>query len=421
MPRVFGRLLLTALLVHCLPVPAISSDHEIRPGQNPQAVLDAAAPGDRITFLPGLHQHQPGRHRSLLYVDKPVHIELQADAILKLADEACRRSGEGEITTDQDAGKKLDDLEIGGHFNEESALSTVASGPELYGATVYTLVIDSAGDNGKADSFRWGDGRLFDTPNKGVAITGDWQELSHGVKIRFRSQTGHSVGSLWFVSYGGPPVYGIRIGHGRQQDPIDGVHISGMGTIDLNSKANAQPSGLVKNINACVLVHGRVRNAHIEQITMTNSMRSVMVYGEHSGEFLPGGAVGPGESFDAENITIERTRTINPHGAGYLLGHPSFRGHLRNVRCNGNYMETALTAIEPNFNLDGYEVIGNVIRSEGKAIHCWRYSRNGVVADNLRIYDNTGQPVVVVNAPRGWQTPEPPVQRNNRNHLSVTK
>jgi hypothetical protein len=94
------------------------------------------------------------------------------------------------------------------------------------------------------------------------------------------------------------------------------------------------------------------------------------------------------------------------------------RGPLRNVRCNRNYMETGLTAIEPNFNLYGYEVIDNVIKSDGQAIHCWRYSRNGVVADNLRIHDNTGKPVVVANAPRGWQTPEPPVQRNNRNHLS---
>jgi hypothetical protein len=80
-------------------------------------------------------------------------------------------------------------------------------------------------------------------------------------------------------------------------------------------------------------------------------------------------------------------------------------------------METGLTAIEPNFNLDGYEVIGNVIKSDGQAIHCWRHSRNGVIADNLRVHDNTGRPVIVVGAPRGWQQPEPPVLRNNRNHL----
>jgi hypothetical protein len=81
-------------------------------------------------------------------------------------------------------------------------------------------------------------------------------------------------------------------------------------------------------------------------------------------------------------------------------------------------METGLTAIEPNFNLEGYEVIGNVIKSAGQAIHCWRHSSKGVIADNLRIFDNTDKPVVVVNAPRGWEAPAPPVLRNNRNHLS---
>ena len=82
-------------------------------------------------------------------------------------------------------------------------------------------------------------------------------------------------------------------------------------------------------------------------------------------------------------------------------------------------METAVTAIEPNFNLDGYEVIGNVIKSGGNAIHCWRHSKNGVIADNLRIHDNTGKPVVILGAPTGWEKPEPPVLRNNRNHLSA--
>ena len=37
----------------------------------------------------------------------------------------------------------------------------------------------------------------------------------------------------------------------------------------------------------------------------------------------------------------------------------------------------------------------NVIKSGGQAIHCWRMSSNGLVADNLRIHDNTGLPVVV--------------------------
>lgn len=392
-----------------------AAEHRISPGENPQTVLDAAAPGDKLVFLPGLHQHGLGQHRAILYVDKSVQIELSDGATLKLADGACRPESVGEITTDQDAGKKLDDLEIGGNFNQRRSSS---EGAELYGSTVYTLVIEQEGKGDAPDTFRWGDGKLFDTPHRGIPITGDWQELSHGVKVRFASRTGHNAGSLWFVSYDGPEAYGIRIGHGRQQEYIENVTIRGRGTIDLNASQNALPSGLVKNINACVLVHGRVRGVRVEGITMTDTMRSVMVYGEHTGQFLSGGAVGPGESFDAEDIAIERTRTLNPKGAGYLLGHPSFRGALRNVRCNHNYMETGQTAIEPNFNLDGYEVIGNVMKSDGQAIHCWRHSKNGVVADNLRVHDNTGKPVVVVNAPRGWQSPEPPVLRNNRNHLT---
>lgn len=81
-------------------------------------------------------------------------------------------------------------------------------------------------------------------------------------------------------------------------------------------------------------------------------------------------------------------------------------------------MEMAVTCIEPNFKLEGYDVIGNIMKSGGLAIHCWRHSRGGVIADNLRIHDNTGQPVVEVNAPRGRQNPEPPVLRSNRNRLA---
>ncbi len=391
------------------------AEHRVRPGESPQAVLDRAAPGDRLVFLPGLHQHGLSKHRAMLYVEKSVEIELQEGATLKLAPGVTQVEAEGEITTDQDASKKLDDLAIGGQFD----LSRPAvDGPEAYGNTIYTIVIDGVGKDGQPDTFAWGDGNIFDTPHKQTPITGDWQDLSHGVKVRFGSRTGHSLRSLWFVSYDGPEAYGIRIGHGRQPHYIENVRIFGKGTIDLNASRNALPSGLVKNINACVLIHGRVRNVLIEHITMTDTMRSVMAYGEHTGAFLAGGKVGPGESFDAEDITVQYTRTLNPQGSGYLFGHPSFRGHIRRVRCNHNYMETATTAIEPNFNLDGYEVIGNVIKSGGQAIHCWRHSRNGVIADNLRIHDNTGKPVVVVNSPTGWEPPAQPVLRNNRNHLS---
>jgi hypothetical protein len=401
------------LLALLLASSLFAAEHKIKPGDDPQAVLDAAAPGDKLTFLPGLHQHGLKKHRAILYVDKSVEIELMAGATLKLANNVCQKESAGEITTDQDSGKKIDDLEIGGAYDMKK---NKVEGSELFGSTVYTVIV-TGGKNGAPDTIAWGDGKLFDTPHKGIPITGDWQELSHGVKIRFANKTGHGARSVWFVSYDAPEAYGIRIGHGLQKDTISGVRISGKGTIDLNASHNDQPSGLVKNINACVLIHGRVRNVLVEGITMTDTMRAVMMYGEHTGKFLPGGKVGPGESFDAENITVQFTRTLNPNGSGTLLGHPSFRGQLRNVRCNYNYFETKLTSIEPNFNLDGYEVIGNHIKSDGEAIHCWRHSKNGVIADNLRLGDVAFRKVISVNAPAGWEAPMPPVMKNNRNAL----
>ena len=91
--RLFALLLATSLF---------AAEHKIKPGDDPQAVMDAAAPGDKITFLPGLHQHGLKKHRAILYVDKSVEVELMAGATLKLADNVCHKESVGEITTDQD-------------------------------------------------------------------------------------------------------------------------------------------------------------------------------------------------------------------------------------------------------------------------------------------------------------------------------
>ncbi|MDX1983194.1 MAG: hypothetical protein SFV51_23175 [Bryobacteraceae bacterium] len=385
---------------------AFGAEHRVRPGDDPQAAADRAAPGDRLVFLPGKHVHPLRRHQSLLYVDKPLDIELMAGSTLKLADRHTVLLPDPEITTDHGAPKTIDDFSAGGNYD-------LALGP-----TIFTIQIDSVGKDGAPDTFQWGSGAAFDVKHRKVPVTGQWQTLSNGVQVRFDHTSGHSLNSLWFITYDGREAYGIRVGHGLQKEYVDGVRISGKGVIDLNIQNNVQPGFLVKNINACVLVHGRVRNVEIEGITMINTNRSVMLYGEHTGRFLQGGGTGPGESFDAENISITSTRTINPLGSGYLLGHPSHRGRLSKVRCNFNYMETATTSIEPNFNLDQYEVIGNVIKSGGRAIHCWRRSTNGLVAGNVRIDDSTGKEVVMVNAPGAWQPPENITLRDNRNHLS---
>ena len=137
------RLLLSLLLV-ALPILAHAAEHLIKPGESPQEAFDHAAPGDKLIFLPGLHQHHLGKYRALLYVDKSVDIELQNGAILKLPDGETMLEAEPEITTDQDAGKKLDDLSLGGQF-------------DLSKPSIYTIRIDNIGQDGQPDTFAWGE------------------------------------------------------------------------------------------------------------------------------------------------------------------------------------------------------------------------------------------------------------------------
>lgn len=403
-------LLLLLSLAASAQTPSVDSIHYIRPGDNPQAVADAASPGDKLVFLPGLHEHPLRKHQSLLYVDKSLDIELMEGATLKLADGQTKLDHEPELSIDHGSPKTLDDFSSGGRYDGG------------LGAVIFWIQTDSEGRDGRPDTFQWrtswGPAGKPANVHDNVPITGDWQELRNGVRIKFDATTGHSKGSFWALSYDGPESYGIRVGHGTQRDYIEDVRIYGRGVIDLNQDNNVQPSELVKDITASVLLHGRVRNIWVEQITMINTMRSVMVYGEHTGKFLSGGGTEGGESFDAEKIFILGTRTINPKGRAYLLGHPSHRGKLTNVRCNYNYMETLATALEPNFNLSEYEVIGNVIKSDGRAIHCWRKSVNGIIKNNVRIDDTTGKEVVMVNSPGAWDDPENLIIRDNPNYLS---
>ncbi|NBX34102.1 hypothetical protein EBR16_01855, partial [bacterium] len=49
--------MVSRLLPLLVAVSVLAAEHKIKPGDDPQAALDAAAPGDKLTFLPGLHQH----------------------------------------------------------------------------------------------------------------------------------------------------------------------------------------------------------------------------------------------------------------------------------------------------------------------------------------------------------------------------
>ena len=91
MKRTFTLVSASVLVLLTLRAEAQTQTLEVKPGDNPQKVLDTASPGSKLVFLPGLHQHPLGRHQSILYVDKSVDIELQIGAVLKLADHKTTR------------------------------------------------------------------------------------------------------------------------------------------------------------------------------------------------------------------------------------------------------------------------------------------------------------------------------------------
>lgn len=384
----------------------------VQPTDNPQVVFDNATAGSVLSFVPGVHAHDINGNgktqNAILYVDKPMFIELQAGATLKLNAGQGVLSNTGEVTDNQGVLKTLNDFSIGDTSNYTGGVKKD-----------YYIQIDGVGS---PNTFKWG---VFDGSNQtpiatGVAITGNEQTLQNGVKIKFGATTGHSIDSLWYVSYDGNETYGIRVGRGTHTDYIEGVKIYGMGTIDMNISGNVQPSLLVSNISSAVLVHGRVRRCSVEDISMVNCHRSFMAYGEHSGTYHFGGAVSGGESFNAEYIDCLNTKTINTDANGYgiLLGHPSHRGSLKFVRCNGNYVKSLNTCLEPNYLLREYEVSNNVIDTATATypLHLWRRSDNGVVANNKLIGDTTGAiSFITTGAPGGWDTAKNITQYNNYN------
>lgn len=71
-PVPFRRIVTALALCSLLSSAAPAAERAIKPGESPQAALDAAEPGDKLVFLPGLHEHKLGRHQSILYVDKSI-------------------------------------------------------------------------------------------------------------------------------------------------------------------------------------------------------------------------------------------------------------------------------------------------------------------------------------------------------------
>lgn len=178
------RMFLTVGLLspHCLRPKSGALLRVVRTGE----ALDRAAPGDGVVFLPGLHQPPLSKHRACCCVDKSVEIELKAGATLKLATRPpfWKKPPKSRPTTETP--KQRDDLSVGGDYDLSLA------------DTVYTIIIDGEGQNGQPDTFSWGVVPLFNKKVQGVPITGGWQDLSCGVKIRFENRTGHNKGACGF-------------------------------------------------------------------------------------------------------------------------------------------------------------------------------------------------------------------------------
>ena len=62
--------------------------------------------------------------------------------------------------------------------------------------TTYRVSID---DDGTPDTFRWSKNGGVSWEATDISITGDFQELEHGVGIKFNSTTGHTIGDRWDI------------------------------------------------------------------------------------------------------------------------------------------------------------------------------------------------------------------------------
>ena len=371
---------------------------EIQTTDTPQTIFDATQAGSLLRFKAGEHIHATNKNRSILYCDKPMYIELEAGATLKLADDSNTLDHVGEIVTNQGSAMVLNDFSIRGTYS---------------GATAKDLCvrIDAAG---ATDTFKWGIGTWEPTyTTTGVAITGDWQTLAGtGIEIKFNATTGHALNNLWIVCFDGEESYGIRVGTGFHANYIKDVVIFGDGVIDLNYSKQVVSSIHAKDLPSCILVHGRCKDTIIEGIIIQNGDRPIMVYGDNDGTYGINGTVTGGTNYLCIGTKIINTKILNDFntpevkGAGILLGHPEHRGQNLGTIVVLNDVAAYWNGIEPNFMLNNFEIRNNKFRASDETylpnhidIRQWRECINGIIANNdAEVYPAVG------NAPLGWQS-----------------
>jgi hypothetical protein len=367
------------------------NQYDITTSDNPQTIFDVAPAGSLVRFKAGTHNGVINKNRSILYCDKKMYVELEAGAILKLADNSNTLDYIGELVTNQGTQRTQEGFSYRGIYT---------------GNTFKDLVVKIDG-TGSPNTFKWG----FDIweptyGTTGVTITGGWQSIAEGIEIKFDYLTGYAIDNTWIVCFDGAETYGIRVGTGFHSNYIHDVKIFGSGTIDMNYTKQVPSSLHAKNLPSCILGHGRLKDVGIYSLTLQNCQRLIMLYGDNNSEYSFGGAIAEEQTYDligAEVIAITGVNDWAPGvngagGSGILLGHPEHRGKLSNVKANLNTIATYLNSIECNFRLRNYEVRNNHFRGSEvttRDIARWRESMDGFILNN-------NASATYNDAPTGW-------------------
>jgi hypothetical protein len=381
--------------VYDLVITGAIAQYDIQTTDNPQTIFNAAPAGSLLRFKTGTHIHATGTNRSILYCDKPMYIELEAGAVLKLADNSNTLDLVGELVTNQGTNMVLNDFSYRG----------------TYSGSVYADILIQIDTAAATDKFSWGVGEWVPGfTATGVSITGDWQTLgTTGIDIKFNATTGHALTNQWIIAFAGTSNYGIRIGTGFHTNYINDVTVFGAGIIDMND-ANQIPSSQHSfNLQSGFLIHGRCKNVNVYSIVIQNCHRGIMAYGDNNGTYLPSGKITGGTDFNCKDIkivdvTINNDFATGSEGCGILLGHPEHRGGLFNVICNLNTIASYWNGIELNFRMYNYECRNNHVRSSHTVttdIALWRENINGVVVNNNAVLHAPDSPYY--GAGGGWE------------------
>lgn len=382
----------------------IQKQYIIKPTDNPQTIIDNAPAGSKITFADGVHEHSLSKYNSMIYIDKPLIIEIPSSATLRVLNNSVNVNKNAEVITNFHTNNPVTNLKVNSEgYNLGNTVRT------------YEIKIDSVGTK---NTFKY---QIRDFNNKvvkewtsSIKITGSFQPLSDGLQIKFNDITRLKKDAGCIIAVGSPGYSVIRIGQGIQGKYIDGVKIIGSGIIDQNQNSNAYSNLYALGLNTGLLIDGRVKNCTIDGLNFKDCNRAIVALGENvGGKFNLDGTVIGGISYDVDTLSIKNTKSYGDCLSGVLFGMPEHRGYVKNLSFDDNEVHCNLTGIEPNNLLQNYNIINNKIWTQNIPIACWRYSKNGIIEGNIA-YNTTSSTVVTIATPAGWKLAENIQSRNNR-------